>query len=111
MAKHTTTGHWAFILGVLLAIIAGLVPQLQTTTITWILVLLGLIVGFLNVTIKETQEFLIAAIALLLIGTAKGIVPVVTTGIIGTILGNILVFVAPAALIVALKAVYDLASA
>ena len=108
MAKHTTTGHWAFILGVLLAIIAGLVPQLQTSTITWILVLLGLIVGFLNVTISETQEFLIAAIALLLI-SSTGALPVLGT-IIAVMLSNIVAFVAPAALIVALKAVYDLAS-
>jgi len=108
MAKHTTTGHWAFILGVLLAIIAGLIPQLQTSTITWILVLLGLIVGFLNVTITETQEFLIAAIALLLI-SSTGALPVLGT-IIAVMLSNIVAFVAPAALIVALKAVYDLAS-
>jgi len=108
MAKHTTTGHWAFILGVLLAIIAGLIPQLQTSTITWILVLLGLIVGFLNVTISETQEFLIAAIALLLI-SSTGALPVLGT-IIAVMLSNIVAFVAPAALIVALKAVYDLAS-
>ena len=108
MAKHSTTGHWAFILGVLLAIIAGLVPQLQTSTITWILVLLGLIVGFLNVTISETQEFLIAAIALLLI-SSTGALPVLGT-IIAVMLSNIVAFVAPAALIVALKAVYDLAS-
>ena len=108
MAKHSTTGHWAFILGVLLAIIAGLVPQLQTSTITWILVLLGLIVGFLNVTISETQEFLIAAIALLLI-SSTGALPVLGT-VIAVMLSNIVAFVAPAALIVALKAVYDLAS-
>ena len=109
MAKHSTTGHWAFILGILLAIIAGLIPQLQTSTITWILVLLGLIVGFLNVTITETQEFLIAAIALLLI-SSTGALPVLGT-IIAVMLSNIVAFVAPAALIVALKAVYDLASA
>jgi len=108
MAKPTT-GHWAFIIGILLAIIAGLIPALQTPTITWILVLLGLIVGFLNVTIKETQEFLIAAIALLII-SSTGALPVLGT-IIATILSNIVAFVAPAALIVALKAIYDLASA
>jgi hypothetical protein len=106
--KHSTTGHWAFILGILLAIIAGLIPQLQTSTITWILVLLGLIVGFLNVTISETQEFLIAAIALLLI-SSTGALPVLGT-VIAVMLSNIVAFVAPAALIVALKAVYDMAS-
>ncbi len=45
-------GHWSFLIGIVLAIIAGFVPQLQTPTITWVLVLLGIIVGFLIITAK-----------------------------------------------------------
>ena len=101
-------GRWAFIVGVLIAIIAGLVPAWQTPTITWVLVILGLIVGLLNITAKETVEFLVATIALMLIGSA-GAIPALGT-IILSILANIVAFVAPAALIVALKAIYELAS-
>lgn len=101
-------GHWAFIVGILLAIIAGLIPQLQTSTVTWILVILGLVVGLLNITAKETTEFLVAVIALLIVGSA-GAIPALG-GIVLAILANIVALSAPAALIVALKAVYALAA-
>ncbi|MBI4150862.1 hypothetical protein HY492_01935 [Candidatus Woesearchaeota archaeon] len=101
-------GHWAFIVGILLAIIAGLVPQLQTSTITWILVILGLVVGLLNISAKETTEFLVAVIALLIVGSA-GAIPALG-GIVLAILANIVALSAPAALIVALKAIYGLAA-
>ena len=103
-------GHWSFILGVIIAIVAGL-PILgveYAETIVMILVILGVIIGFLNISEKEVYNFLIAAIALLLTGAA-GLenLPAVGT-YIGPILTNIATFVAPAAVIVALKAVYEL---
>lgn len=101
-------GHWAFIVGILLAIIAGLIPQLQTTTITWILVILGLVVGLLNITARETTEFLVAVIALMIVGSA-GAIPALG-GIVLSILANIVALSAPAALVVALKAIYGLAA-
>ena len=101
-------GHWAFIIGILLAIIAGLVPAWQTPTITWILVVIGLVVGLLNIQAKETTEFLVATIALLIVGSA-GAIPALGV-IVLSILANIVAIVAPAALIVALKAVYSLAN-
>jgi hypothetical protein len=100
-------GHWAFIVGILIAIIAGLVPAWQTPTITWVLVILGLIVGLLNISAKETVEFLVASIALLVIGSA-GAIPALGT-IILSVLANIVAFVAPAALVVALLSIYKLA--
>ena len=101
-------GQWSFIVGILLAIIAGLVPGLATPTITWILVILGLVVGFLNITAKETSEFLVATIALLLVGGSAVIQGL--GGVLPAILTNIVAFVAPAALLVALRAIYGLAA-
>ena len=101
-------GHWAFIIGILLAIIAGLVPAWQTPTITSVLVIIGLIVGLLNIQAKETTEFLVAAITLLIVGSA-GAIPALGV-IVLSILANIVAIVAPAALIVALKAIYSLAN-
>jgi len=108
-------GHYAFIAGVLLAILVGLFPQAienenVQSAVVLVLVLLGLIVGFLNITGGETSEFLIASIALM------GGSGIVTLGLIPTvgpyiqaILTNIALFVAPAALVVALKAIKSLA--
>jgi len=102
-------GHWAFLIGILLAVLAGFVPSLQTARITWVLVILGLIVGFLNITAKETQEFLIASVALVIsAGTAVSVI--FLPDWFAVILANIVSFVFPAAFIVALKTVWSLAS-
>lgn len=103
-------GHWAFLIGVALSIIAALVPQLQTQTVAWVLVLLGFIVGLLNITAKETQEFLVATIALVIVADAAA--NLVQLGVVmAAVLGNIVLFVFPAALVVALKTIWELASA
>ncbi|OYT55566.1 MAG: hypothetical protein B6U68_04655 [Candidatus Aenigmarchaeota archaeon ex4484_14] len=99
-------GSYAFLLGVLIAILTAFI------TATWVpalLVLLGLIVGFLNIADKEVQSFLIAAVALIVAGSVSTSVGVIWAPL-ETILGNIMILVAPAAIIVALKAIYSLAS-
>ncbi len=105
--KLETIGHWSFILGVIIAIVAG-VAGTAYTEVAIALVALGIIIGFLNISEKETTKFLIAAIALLLTGAA-GLEKLPAIGsFLGPILTNISTFVAPAAVIVALKAVYEL---
>ncbi len=113
-------GEWAFILGVVIAIItglaAGITGGIATTSGQWIalvLVILGLVVGFLNIQDKDIFNFLIAAIALMSGGIMMSLSPLDTLiSPLGTTLTSIfryiVVFVSPAALIVALKAVYNL---
>jgi len=95
----TTLGHWALVIGMLLALIAGFaaIPSLPV-----VLFVLGLIVGFLNVKEKESTPFLVAVIALLLIGVAG-----LQLGgpVLSSILNNFIAFMAAAGLIVALKQV------
>lgn len=102
-------GHYAFVIGVIVAVLAGLMPQVQQSPwLTWILVALGLVVGLLNITAKETQEFLVASVALIIASfAAQGIV--VLGYLIANMLNNIIAFVFPAALVVALKAIWSLA--
>ena len=111
---YEKVGGWAFILGVVIAIVAGLASgALDAATagyVTLALVVLGLIVGFLNIGDKEVNDFLIAAIAVVLLGTANlGVIPAIGLFLASMVL-NVAAFVAPAALVVALKAVYNLAS-
>lgn len=111
--KMEKVGELAFLACVVIAVLAGLVAA----TSPWVLVLLvvlGLVVGFLNVSEKETTPFLVASAALIIAGTASfGPIDSVVPGL-GSALNNILdyiaVFVAPAAVLVAMKAVYALAS-
>jgi hypothetical protein len=55
-------GKWAFIIGLVLAVLAGLL--FQPGWALWVLAILGVIVGFLNITAEETRGFLLASIFL-----------------------------------------------
>ncbi|MBI2558352.1 hypothetical protein HYW20_03440 [Candidatus Woesearchaeota archaeon] len=109
-------GEWAFVIGVLVAVLIGLFSsKLSGDVKGWLvllLVVLGLIVGFLNVSEKESTPFLVAAAALLVTGTAGDTLMIIPT--IGDYLSGIVkaiaVFVAPAAIVVALKSIKSLAS-
>jgi len=112
--SYEKIGGWAFILGVVIAIVAGLasgaLDAMSAGYVTLALVVLGLVVGFLNVGDKEINNFLVAAIAVILMGTANlGVIPVIGIYLALMVL-NVAAFVAPAALVVALKAVYNLSS-
>lgn len=112
-------GQWSFIIGVVIAIVIGLfsnqLPGNIPGVLTLVLVLLGIVVGLLNITATESTSFLVASIALLATGTAHATLKVIDG--VGLPLGSWLagvvtqigVFVAPAAIIVALKAIQSLA--
>ena len=111
-------GQWAFIIGVLLAIVVGVFAtnlSINTKgTLSLVLVLLGLVVGFLNITEKETTPFLVAAIALIATAASVDTLKTIDLGVnlglyLAGIVSQIAVFVAPAAVIVALKAINSLA--
>jgi uncharacterized membrane protein YfhO len=105
-------GRYAFLAGIIIALIAGLFTNLLAgATVSLILAILGLIVGFLNVSAKETTEFLVASIALVLLAVPSGLISQIqVVGVyLEAILINIATFVIFAALIVALKAIWQLA--
>ena len=103
--------HYTFFVGLLIAIIAGLFrnvvsPEVLVTT----LVILGFIVGLFNLTAQETTPFLIASIALMLAGIVNlGLIPGIGL-YLRSILSNIVVFVVPGAIIVAMKTIWRMAS-
>ncbi len=106
-------GSWAFIIGVVLAIIGGILGVAvfgpAASWIPLIFLVLGIVIGLLNVKDKETTTFLVATIALLVTaGVNWASIPTIGAWI-GAIVLNIAVLMAPAAVIVALKAVWNLA--
>ncbi len=100
-------GSWAFLVGVIIAIVVGALGKLDPT-ISAILVVLGLVVGLLNVTGKEVDKFLMAGTVLVIVssmgGDALSIIPKV-----GSVLNAILTMFVPATIIVALKHVFSFA--
>jgi len=99
-------GKYTFIIGLVIAVAAAIV--LQFTWIMWLLAVLGVIVGFLNVTKEETRSFLLAAIGLMLAATSVQVVPFIGD-LITRIMSNLVVFIAPAVLVVALKSLFETA--
>ncbi len=97
-------GKWAFIVGLVIAVLAGI--GFNQPWFTWALAVLGLIVGFLNVTSGETQGFLLAAIALMLSANSVAEIPYVGLQVT-QILANVVAFLAAAVLIVALRALFE----
>ena len=97
-------GVWLFIIGLIIAVITPFIG----IDLIWLILLIGVIVGLLNITAKEVNAFLIATVALVIAGSAlsgAGIWSWLTS-----ILSNVVLLVAPAAVIVSVKAIYALAS-
>lgn len=107
---ETTWGEWAFFAGLVAAIVLGLSPAgAEAPWVSPTMAVLGLLIGFLNISTKETTKFMVAGIALLLVGSGGVQSLPWIGGYMDAILWNISQFVAPAILIVALKAVFAMA--
>jgi len=99
-------GKWAFIIGLVVAVLAGLF--FQPGWAIWVLAILGVIVGLLNVTAEDTRSFLLASIALTLSATALNTLPIVGTAL-SFILPFVVAFVAGATIVIALKELFQTA--
>src|SRR3989344_4779169 len=64
-------GGWAFLIGVILAVVVGAIGRLDATW-TFVLVLIGLIVGLLNIAENEVQPFLISGAVLIIAANFGG---------------------------------------
>ncbi len=99
-------GFWAFIIGLILSLIGGIVAA-QNNAIVIILVILGIIIGLLNITAKETLLFLVATVALIVVGRVFEPLTVLSLGkYLDQILGYVATLMAPAAVIAAIKALW-----
>jgi hypothetical protein len=104
-------GSWAFIIGVVVALLMGVFGKGDMTVATTVLIILGLIVGLLNVTGRETTPFLLASVSLVIVSSMGGnVFPAYGFfAVLKTTLNSVITFVMPATIIVALKAIYALA--
>ena len=73
-SSENLVGAWAFLIGVVLAVIIGLANSLLKEyvlpTSNWpytVLFVLGLIIGFLNVGDKDSMTFLLASVSLVIV--------------------------------------------
>ena len=117
MAKKSVmelVGPWAFLVGVILAIILGIIGSANDLWLA-LLVIAGILVGLLNVSKSESQGFLLAGLALVIVAAlgqnalgAFSSVAYIGKMLYG-ILNALLILFVPATIIVALKSVFALA--
>ncbi|MBX4196671.1 hypothetical protein KW805_03720 [Candidatus Pacearchaeota archaeon] len=107
MARHNKYGSWAFLIGVVLAVILGFMGTLDSP---WpmILVIIGLIVGFLNVTHDEVSTFLMSGTVLIIASALSGDTLSSLPGAAGIMSALLMIFV-PATILVAIKNVFTIA--
>ncbi len=105
--QGSTIGRWAFLIGVILAVALGLFGKLDET---WILVLvvIGLIVGLLNISAGEVSNFLMSG-AVLIIASALGQGVISSSALLDGVLQSLLAIFVPATIIVAIKNAFSLA--
>lgn len=102
-------GPWAYMLGILVAVLAGfsLVPEVTSLSF---LAAVGVVVGVLNVDDAEVEKFLLASLTFLFCAVSLSnltyLVPMIGDQL-KWILYYLTAFAAPAAAVVAIKAIHD----
>jgi hypothetical protein len=123
-ARENYVGAWAFLMGVILAVIIGLsttlipIPAVSkySSALYGILAILGLIVGFMNVGGRDSQTFLIAGAVLVIVSgfgmdsVSGSLIGFQIAEAIKTIFGALLALFVPATIVVALKTVFNIAN-
>ena len=121
-SKENTTGAWAFLIGVILAIITGIffAGNYYNPLILSIIITLGLIVGYF-VTEQDAKTFLLASISSLIASFAgiqgfatdvairgMSVSGIEISKIMISVLGSLLFLFIPATIIVAIKTVFSI---
>jgi hypothetical protein len=105
-SSAATLGRWSFLIGVVLSVLFGLFSA--GSWLSWLLVVLGLVIGLLNIDEKEVGAFLTAGTVLVLMGYLGG-QTLESVAYLSTILNNLLTLFVPATIVVAVKSVMALA--
>ena len=105
--KNFHAGKWAFLLGVLLAVIFASIGAMKPEVVS-VLVVIGIIVGLLNVGAKEVKAFLLSGIALI-IASAFGQNSIGVFPVLERMLDSLLIIFVPATIVVAIKNVFTIA--
>lgn len=116
--KENVFSAWAFLIGVVLALVGGMLSALfghLNPIVLGLLLVLGFIVGFIGVSPNDVSKFMTAAVSLVIVSYAG------TAGVrnieflnweIGNILsstlGALLVLLVPATIVVAIRSMFSI---
>ena len=114
MQNPAKIGGLLFVLGVITAVCVGILTPTKGVPppeLVSLLILLGLLVGFFNITRTETSTFLLAGVSLVIVaalgGSMLGQVYLIG-GLLSSMLFSILAFIIPAIIMVSLKTIWSL---
>lgn len=110
--EGTGLGKWAFLIGLVLAVLFAFLTFQYAGAL---LLVLGLVVGFLNISGKEEHDYLVASIAILVasagVSGALASFGSLNLAWLSEILSHFSVFVGASAFVVAVKRVLSLGAA
>ncbi len=109
---------WLFVLGIIISIVAGLFPSIDSATVTGVLAVIGFIIGLLGIAgvgsieKADVNMFLLAVVALMAAGGAgNAFKDILYIGdYLMRIVNYIGALVVPAAVLIALKAIWKAGS-
>jgi len=121
-SRENSIGAWAFFIGVILAVLIGLattivpIPTIVSynAQIYALLVILGLIVGFMNIPGKDAQTFLWTGAILVVVSkfgmdSVRGSLIGIGVGdAVASIFGALLALFVPATIVMALKTIFSM---
>ncbi len=119
-SKENLIGAYAFLIGVILAVLVGILQQslniAKTSSIPYaLLVVLGILVGFFNFSDRDSFTFLVASLSLVIVSgfgqTALiyvSTVPILSS--LSAVLSALMVMFVPATIIVSLKTVFSISN-
>lgn len=124
-SRENSIGAWAFLVGVILAVIIGIGTSsflpissiiAYNTQIYGVLVLLGLFVGFsIKIASKDSQTFLLTGAILVIVSkfgmesVTGSLIGIGVGDLVSSTFGALLTLFVPATIIVALKTVFSMA--
>ena len=111
------------LIGVVFAIIIGITGSMfnipavinHNSQIYAVLILLGVIIGFMNMRRQDTDKFLMTGVVLVIVSgfgmtsVSGSLIGFPVADIVKTVFGALLTLLVPATMIVALKVIFDLA--
>ncbi len=116
-SRDNVVGAWAFLIGIVLALLGGVLSALfgnWNPFVLGLLMLIGLVVGFIGVTPNDLQKFLMASVSLVLVSYAgsAGVRNIEFLewqigNVVSSTLAGLLVLLVPATVVVAIRSLFS----
>ena len=117
-SRENVVGAWAFLIGVVLALLGGMLSALfghLNTVVLGMLLFFGMIIGFIGVAPNDISKFMTAAVSLVIVSYAgsAGVRNIEFLewqigNVVSSTLGALLVLLVPATIIVAVRSLFSI---